>query len=236
MPVFQLTTEPIFPPPELAREDGLLAVGGDLSAERLRLAYSQGIFPWYAPGEPILWWAPSPRLVLFPAEFKKTRRLARIIRQGIFKTSFDQKFCQVMTCCAQTRLQKGEGTWIDNEMLAAYCKLHELGFAHSVECWQGDELVGGLYGVSLGTAFFGESMFSSVPNSSKVALSALVELLIGWDFKMIDCQIGTRHLMSMGAREIPAKDFYDQLADCLSRPPRRGSWSQGNIASIKERE
>lgn len=229
MPVFQLTNEPVFPPPQMARKDGLLAVGGDLLPERLIRAYSLGIFPWYAPGEPILWWAPTPRLVLFPGEFKRSRRLERIIRQGTFKISMDQNFRQVIASCADTRLQKGEETWIDSEMLQAYCTLHELGFAHSVECWHNGILAGGLYGISLGTVFFGESMFSSKANSSKIALATLVDRMLAWNFEMIDCQIGTRHLMSLGAREIPGDEFYPRLARCMREPTRRGIWQIDDI-------
>jgi len=208
----------------MAREDGLLAVGGDLSPERLIRAYSLGIFPWYTPGEPLLWWAPTPRLILFPSEFKKSRRLHRIIRQGTFEVSMDRNFRQMISACAETRLQNGEETWIDTDMLEAYCTLHDLGFAHSVECWQDGVLAGGLYGVSLGTAFFGESMFSSRANSSKVALATLVDQMLAWKFEMIDCQIGTRHLMSLGAREIPGDEFYALLAGCMNKPTRRGIW------------
>ena len=227
MPVFQLSDSLLFPPPALAREDGLLAVGGDLSVPRLLLAYQHGIFPWYSPGEPILWWSPDPRLVLFPAEFHLAKRLARTIRQQVFRLSFDTNFAQVIRACSQTRRKDGLGTWLDEEMIGAYCALHEQGYAHSVECWQNGALVGGLYGVALGTVFFGESMFSLAPDSSKVALAGLVERLKGWDFALIDCQVGTGHLQRLGAREISGEEFSSRLAQAVVRPSRVGQW--GNI-------
>jgi leucyl/phenylalanyl-tRNA--protein transferase len=224
MPVFQLSDNLLFPPPALAREDGLLAVGGDLSVERLLLAYQHGIFPWYSPGEPILWWSPNPRLVLFPEEFHLSKRLARTIRQQIFRVTFDTDFRRIIRACAETRRKEGEGTWLNEEMIEAYCRLHELGHAHSVECWQGEELAGGLYGVSLGAVFFGESMFSLVPDSSKVALAGLVDRLKGWDFELIDCQVGTGHLQRLGAREISGEEFSHRLAQAVARPIRQGKW------------
>jgi leucyl/phenylalanyl-tRNA--protein transferase len=225
MPVFQLSDTLLFPPPALAREDGLLAVGGDLSVPRLLLAYQHGIFPWYSPGEPILWWSPDPRLVLFPAEFHLAKRLARTIRQQIFSITFDTAFAQVIKACGQTRRKEGQGTWLDEEMIRAYCELHDQGYAHSVECWQNGELVGGLYGVALGAVFFGESMFSLVPDSSKVALAGLVERLQDWDFELIDCQVGTGHLQRLGAREISGAEFSTRLAEAVAKPSRLGSWN-----------
>jgi leucyl/phenylalanyl-tRNA---protein transferase len=222
MPVFQLSDELIFPPPRLARKDGLLAVGGDLAPERLLLAYRQGIFPWSSPGDPLLWWAPSPRLILEPAAFHLSRRLARETRRGTFTVTMDQTFREVIAACAAIREEKG--TWISPEMIEAYCRLHELGFAHSVECWQAGDLVGGLYGVALGRVFFGESMFSRVSNSSKVALAALCQQLAAWDFEMIDCQMKTPHLERLGAREIPGPEFSRRLARCVGEPARRGKW------------
>lgn len=213
-----------FPPPHLAREDGLLAVGGDLSASRLLLAYQVGIFPWYSPGEPILWWAPNPRLILFPHEFHLPRRLARTIRQNIFQVTMDQEFSKIITACAQIKRGQGKGSWIDTAMINAYTKLHELGYAHSVECWQNGKLVGGLYGVAIGAAFFGESMFSQVTDSSKVALAALVNRLLTWNFDLIDCQIGTKHLSRLGAYEIPAAEFYNLLRKSVRQPTYQGKW------------
>ena len=225
MPVFQLSDSLLFPPPALAEEDGLLAVGGDLSVPRLLLAYEQGIFPWYSLGEPILWWSPNPRLVLFPEEFHLAKRLARTIRQQVFGITFDTDFARVIRACGQTRRKEGQGTWLDEAMIEAYCQLHAQGHAHSVECWQSGELVGGLYGVSLGAVFFGESMFSLAPDSSKVALAALVELLKGWDFELIDCQVGTGHLQRLGAREITGAEFSTRLAQAMTRPSHQGKWS-----------
>jgi leucyl/phenylalanyl-tRNA--protein transferase len=224
MPVFQLSEKLLFPPPQLAREDGLLAVGGDLSEERLLLAYRQGIFPWYSPGDPILWWAPSPRLILVPEEFHLSRRLAREIRKGVFSVSMDTVFEQVIAACAAIRLEQGEPTWLTPEMIKAYCRLYTSGFAHSVECWQNGDLVGGLYGVSLGKVFFGESMFSRVSNSSKVAFAALARQLSVWEFDMIDCQMKTGHLVRLGAKEIPGVEFYRRLARSVAQETRRGKW------------
>ncbi|HCC54563.1 MAG TPA: leucyl/phenylalanyl-tRNA--protein transferase [Desulfobulbaceae bacterium] len=224
MPVFQLTDNLCFPPPALAREDGLLAVGGDLSVPRLLQAYQQGIFPWYSPNDPILWWSPNPRLVLIPQEFHLARRLTRTIRQQTFHITFDTNFAQVIIACAQTRRKEGQGTWIDEAMIMAYCQLHSQGYAHSVECWQDAELVGGLYGVSLGGIFFGESMFSLVPNSSKIALTTLVDRLKTWDFELIDCQIGTGHLQRLGAKEISGAEFSTRLTQALNKPTHRGQW------------
>ncbi|HIJ91149.1 MAG: leucyl/phenylalanyl-tRNA--protein transferase [Desulfobulbaceae bacterium] len=225
MPVFQLSDSLLFPPPSLAREDGLLAVGGDLSVPRLLLAYQHGIFPWYSPGDPILWWSPDPRLVLFPEEFHLAKRLARTIRQQIFRITFDHHFSGVIRLCAQLRLADGESTWLSSEMIEAYLELHAQGYAHSVECWQGEELVGGLYGVSLGAVFFGESMFSLAPDSSKVALAGLVDRLKGWDFELIDCQVGTGHLQRLGAREISGAEFSSRLERAMEKPTRKGRWN-----------
>ena len=224
MPVFQLDESISFPPPQMAREDGLLAVGGDLSPERLLLAYHLGIFPWYSQDEPILWWSPDPRLVIFPDDFHLSRSLAKTIRRKSFRVTFDKAFPEVIRNCAAIRQQQGEGTWISEEMIAAYCKLHELGYAHSVECWMGDELKGGLYGVSLGSVFFGESMFSLAPNGSKVALATLVKQLVLWEFDMIDCQIDSAHLQSLGAEEISGAEFGERLALSVDKPTLVGKW------------
>jgi leucyl/phenylalanyl-tRNA---protein transferase len=224
MPVFQLSAEIIFPPPQLAREDGLLAVGGDLSEERLLLAYRLGIFPWYSPGDPILWWAPSPRLILEPAAFHLSRRLAREIRKGVFRVTIDTAFTEVICACADIRLRQREGTWLAPEMIEAYCRLHRSGYAHSVECWQAGELAGGLYGVSLGRVFFGESMFSRIADSSKVALAVLCRQLAAWDFEMIDCQMKTSHLLKLGAKEIQEEEFRQRLVCAVNEPTRKGKW------------
>jgi leucyl/phenylalanyl-tRNA--protein transferase len=226
MPVFQLSEDTIFfPPPELAREDGLLAVGGDLSPQRLLLAYQMGIFPWYAEGDPILWWAPTPRLILRPQEFHLSRSLRRILTKGTFAFSMDTAFREVMCSCAEIRTEKQDPTWINQEMVEAYCALHELGYAHSLECRQGGVLVGGLYGVSVGGIFFGESMFSRVANSSKAALAVLADQLASWGFDCIDCQMKTDHLLSLGAIELPGDQFFSLLQRAILRPDRRGKWA-----------
>lgn len=207
MPIFQLTDAPVFPHPSLAEENGLLAVGGDLSLQRLLAAYSNGIFPWYSEGEPPLWWFTSPRLVIFPAEFKVSKRLARTLRNTNFQISFDQDFARVISSCAAVRKESGEGTWISTDMQKAYGKLHQAGYAHSVECWLDGELAGGLYGVKLGNVFFGESMFTKISNGSKAALVALVANLQQQGVALIDCQMTTSHLVTFGAREIEGSEF-----------------------------
>ena len=211
MPVFTLSKNLSFPPPHLAIKEGLLAVGGDLSVERLLLAYRSGIFPWYSPGEPILWWSPDPRLVLYPDELRTSKSLRKVIKRKSFRITFNQDFDAVIQACAEAKRTYGEGTWITDEMKTAYCTLHRKGYAHSVEAWQGERLVGGLYGISIGRVFFGESMFSRVSNSSKVAFVTLVENLERLKFKLIDCQVRTDHLVRFGAREIPRKLFLEQV-------------------------
>ena len=224
MPVFQLTDKLTFPPAELAEKNGLLAIGGDLSPERLILAYRNGIFPWYSEGDPILWWSPAPRLVIFPDEFKIPKRLSRQIRRKDFTVTMDLEFRKVITACAKTDNRLEKGTWITNEMLEAYCILHNMGYAHSVECWHEEELAGGLYGISLGKIFFGESMFSKRSNSSKIALVHLVHKLQDWNFDLIDCQMKTAHLMQFGAREIPGVHFQKLLEKNISYPDQTGKW------------
>lgn len=231
MPVFRLIDELLFPSPELA-ENGLLAVGGDLSEARVLLAYRMGIFPWYSPGQPILWWSPDPRLVLFPADFHVPKRLGRVLRSGQFTVTFDRAFRRVIDGCASAPRPEQDGTWITPEMTTAYCRLHRAGYAHSVECWEQGELAGGLYGISLGGSFFGESMFSKVPNASKVALARLVERLRLWRFDLIDCQVPSAHLIRLGAQEIRRGDFLDLLRASLSGATRLGRWSlKGNDAA-----
>jgi len=224
MPVFLLSDELEFPPTHLASEGGLLAVGGDLSPDRLLLAYGRGIFPWYAEDEPILWWSPDPRLVLFPDHIIISKSLQRTVRKAVFQVTMDRAFEQVIRSCARIRLQSGESTWIVEEMIRAYCRLHEEGFAHSVEAWYEGELAGGLYGVSLGGCFFGESMFTRVSNASKVAFVYLVRQLSGWLFTLVDCQVTTAHLTRFGAVEIPRSGFIDLLNQSLNAPTRRGRW------------
>jgi len=225
MPVYQLSEDLVFPSPYLASKEGLLAIGGDLSLNRLLLAYSNGIFPWYSEGEPILWWSPDPRLVLYPAELKVSRSLKKIIKQNAFEITMDRAFEEVITECARVRLENGEGTWIVADMIQAFCRLHESGLAHSVEVWQDNRLAGGLYGMSLGGCFFGESMFTRITNASKVALVALVKHLRPLGFALIDCQITTAHLTRFGAREISRSRYLDELAGALKTPTLRGNWS-----------
>jgi len=224
MPVYMLSRNSPFPSPERA-EDGLLAIGGDLSEPRLLSAYAQGIFPWYSKGEPILWWSPDPRLVLFPDEFTVTRRFERTLRAGKFHIAFDTAFPDVIRACAAIPRPGQDGTWITPEMINAYCRLHRAGYAHSVETWFDGELAGGLYGVSLGKCFFGESMFSLRPDASKTALAALVARARQWDFAFIDCQVETPHLERMGARNIPRHDFLRLLREALRHDTQRGRWA-----------
>ena len=225
MPVYLLSEALVFPSPQLARREGLLAIGGDLSQERLLLAYRMGIFPWYSADEPIMWWSPDPRLVLYPSEFRVSRSLKKTIRKKVFDLTVDEAFESVINACARSRTKADEGTWIVEDMIAAYCRLHESGLAHSVEAWQDGKLVGGLYGVSLGKCFFGESMFTHISNASKVALVALVEHLQALEFSLIDCQISTPHLLSFGAQEIPRIRFLGELEQALKCPTLEGKWS-----------
>lgn len=224
MPVFLLSDTIEFPTPHLASEDGLLAVGGDLSQERLLLAYRMGIFPWFSNNEPILWWSPDPRLVLYPHEIKISKTLRKIIKKDVFNVTIDLAFNEVINQCAQVRVQKNEGTWIVRDMIDAYCNLHEAGFAHSVEVWHQGDLAGGLYGVSLGKCFFGESMFTRISNASNVGLAKLVDHLKELSFDMIDCQVPTEHLTRFGARQIPRIRFLNQLEKSLKAPTQKGKW------------
>lgn len=214
-----------FPSAHLASPQGLLAIGGDLRADRLLEAYRQGIFPWYNDGQPILWWSPDPRTVLFPGKLVVSRSLKKTLRKRPFMITLDRDFFGVMRGCAGPRRQNPEGgTWITPEMLHAYSELHRLGHAHSVEAWRDGELVGGLYGVSLGGVFFGESMFSLVTDASKVAFVHLVRQLQAWGCSLIDCQLTTAHLLRFGAEEIPRRRFLSLLADALTLPDRLGPW------------
>ncbi|MCE5335351.1 MAG: leucyl/phenylalanyl-tRNA--protein transferase [Desulfobacteraceae bacterium] len=215
MPVYRLTDRLVFPHPSLADPGGLLAVGGDLSAGRLLLAYANGIFPWYSEPSPILWWSPDPRLVLFPDELRVSHSLRRVLRKGVFSVTVDAAFEQVIDACAFVRTSRGGETWITPEMIDAYVQLHRLGYAHSVESWRDGELAGGLYGIALGRAFFGESMFMRVTDASKVAFVHLVELAQERGFCFIDCQTTTSHLQNFGAREIPRSEFLIRLSLAL---------------------
>jgi leucyl/phenylalanyl-tRNA--protein transferase len=214
MPVYQLPDEIVFPPVEYAMESGLLAIGGDLSPARLLAAYREGIFPWYSSGEPILWWSPDPRFVLFPHELHVSRSMRRLLKKGSFRISFDECFRGVIAACGQSRPGQ-DGTWITSAMQEAYITLHEMGYAHSVEVWHEGTLVGGLYGVSLGRSFFGESMFSTMANASKAALITLVSRLQGLGFDLIDCQVESPHLASLGARAVSRRDFCALLKESL---------------------
>jgi leucyl/phenylalanyl-tRNA--protein transferase len=225
MPVFLLSKDSTaLPPPYYARDDGLLAVGGDLSRKRLLKAYKMGIFPWFSEGDPILWWSPDPRLVLYPDEFHISQSLKKLLRKDAFQVTFDQAFHDVIISCAQIRSPKRKGTWIVPAMIDAYCDLHKAGYAHSVEVWHESTIVGGLYGVATGRLFSGESMFSFVSNASKVALVFLILQLKKMSFHCIDCQVKTDHLVRFGAREIPRARFLKELADAQNHPTIRGPW------------
>lgn len=202
-----------FPPVEAANPDGLLAFGGDLSTERLKKAYSRGIFPWYDASQPVLWWSPDPRMVLFPQDLKISKSMKQLLKKDVFKISFDEAFPEVIKACASAKRDGQEGTWITREMQQAYIQLHKEGWAQSVEVWQEDELVGGLYGINLKDkgVFCGESMFTRKSNASKFAFIKLVEQLQKQKYRLIDCQIYTPHLENLGAREIPRKEFLKYL-------------------------
>lgn len=207
----------------MSEPNGLLAFGGDLSIERLIAAYERGIFPWYSKHEPILWWSPNPRSIIIPNEFKPSRSLRKKIRKNEYQITLDQSFHEVIKNCAAPR-KYCDGTWITEEMMEAYLQLHQFGIAHSVEAWKDNKLVGGLYGVSLGKAFFGESMFSSATDASKVCLAYLIEQLKLWNFELIDCQVNSEHMESLGAREIPRNEFMDFLSSHCSGQTKQGKW------------
>lgn len=213
-----------FPSAELAEKDGLLAIGGDLSPLRLLNAYGNGIFPWFNEGEPILWWSLDPRLVIRPGEMKVSKSLRHTLNSGKFTVHIDTNFRSMMEHCAGTPREGQDGTWITHEMVEAYCKLHELGFAHSFETYLDDQLVGGLYGVAIGKAFFGESMFHTVTDASKVAFYHLHQFLKNHGFKLIDCQQETDHLKSLGAYPIPRKDYLSELETLVTEPSLVSSW------------
>ena len=223
MTIYRLNDDVVFPPAEEAEPSGLLAVGGDLRPERLLLAYRSGIFPWYDE-PPILWFSPDPRMVLDPADVHVSRRLERTLRQGRFRFTLDRDFEAVIRHCAAADRGDGAGTWITADMIDAYCRLHELGFAHSCETWAEGELAGGIYGVSIGGAFCGESMFHLVRDASKAAFVTLSRQLATWDFPLFDCQLHTEHLATLGAREIPRRDFLTRLDAACRLPTRRGPW------------
>lgn len=222
-------TTSMFPPVEHASPEGLLAIGGDLSSRRLLDAYRHGIFPWYSAGQPILWWSPDPRAVLYPGDFRISRSLGKTLQKNTFAVTFDHDFEAVIRACAEPRLIGGSpssGTWITREMNSAYVELHRAGYAHSVEAWSGTTLVGGLYGVAMGRAFFGESMFHRVTDASKVALAGLVKLLKHWKFRFIDCQLPSGHVISLGAVEIPRTRFLEELDAALKHPDPAFQWTE----------
>ena len=230
VPIFKLDERLQFPPPDLA-DDGLLAVGGDLRPERLVLAYSHGIFPWYEEGLPILWHSPDPRMVLEADRLHVPKSLRKVVRRGEYRIAYDTAFRAVIEACAATPRPDQDGTWITREMVRAYCQLHELGLAHSIEAWRGRDLVGGLYGVSLGGAFFGESMFAHAPDASKVAFVTVVEQLREKGITLVDCQVYTDHLARFGAEEWPRARYLSALSRALRRPTWRGRWTSVEAAA-----
>jgi len=229
MPVFELDERMLFPPVELAEGNGIIAVGGDLSVERLIAAYGSGIFPWFSEGDPIIWWSPDPRFVLFTNELRVSRSMRQTLRRGIFELTIDRCFESVIRSCGEPRPNQ-DGTWITDEMVNAYIELHRQGFAHSVEAWKDGELAGGLYGVSLGRCFFGESMFTRENNASKAAFIHLVNVLLAKGFHLIDCQVYTSHLESLGARMVPRKQFMDLLSKELRYDTISGDW--GSLMAV----
>ena len=230
MPIYLLGDDPeAFPPPERADRSGLLAVGGDLRPERLLAAYSRGIFPWYSEGQPLLWHSPEPRFVLEPSRLYVGKSLRKTLRRSPYRLSWDTAFAQVIDACAAMPRPGQDGTWITAEMREAYVALHRLGYAHSMEAWEGERLVGGFYGVSLGAAFFGESMFALAPDASKVAFATAVERFGDWGFAFVDCQVETDHLARFGAEGWPRRRFLEALARALAAPTRRGSWTEAGV-------
>jgi len=217
----------IFPDPRDSSNEGLVAFGGDLDPNRVLSAYKMGIFPWYSNGDPILWWSPDPRFVLYPEDLKISRSLKKTLKKDIFKIKIDTNFSEVIRNCGTVKRKDQEGTWILPEIIEVFTKLHEKGFAHSIEVYKEDKLVGGLYGLSLGAAFFGESMFSKVSDASKVALVKLVEISKKFGFDFIDCQVPSEHLKRMGAIEISRDRFLDELEIALQKPGKIGKWELG---------
>ncbi|MEZ4250883.1 MAG: leucyl/phenylalanyl-tRNA--protein transferase [Polyangiales bacterium] len=227
MPVYLLGEDIAFPPAELANRDGVVAVGGDFRPERLLLAYRSGIFPWPVEGMPLLWFSPDPRFVLDLREVHVGRSLRKEMRRSPYRITFDQAFDEVLAGCADTPRPGQTGTWITDELFEGYSRMHRLGYAHSVEAWQGDRLVGGLYGIALGRAFFGESMFAHAPDASKIAFATLCGNLRARDFLFVDCQVHTEHLERFGAKEIPRKRFLRWLLEALEAPTKPGAWEMG---------
>ncbi|MDB4991271.1 MAG: Leucyl/phenylalanyl-tRNA--protein transferase [Myxococcaceae bacterium] len=224
MPIYMLTDELRFPPPEGASDEGIVAVGGDFRPERLLLGYAQGIFPWPSEGLPLVWFSPDPRFVLPPKGAHIPRSLKKQLRRQTYTVRFDTAFDRVIRACAEARRPGQRGTWITSELDDGYHRLHELGFAHSIEAWNGDRLVGGLFGVGLGRVFFGESMFALEADASKVAFAMLLAQLSAWNFALVDCQVHTEHLERFGAEEWPRERFLDALRASVGSETRRGSW------------
>ncbi len=224
MPVYHILDGDPFPATRLAEPDGLLAYGADVSPERLLKAYPLGIFPWYNEGQPPLWWAPHERCVLFPELMHCSKSLKRVIRQNKYEIRMDTAFDQVVQACGHVGASRADGTWLNQELKASFSELHAMGLAHSVEAWKGGELVGGLYGISIGAMFFGESMFASSPDASKVALFHLCQYMIDEGMDLIDCQIPNDHLISLGAQLLPRQEFYPQLEESVNKMTRLGPW------------
>ncbi len=218
MPLFRLTDDLVFPPSDLAEEDGLLAIGGDLSLSRLLLAYSSGLFPWSNAGDPLLWWSPDPRCIFEPGGMRVSRSLAKTLRQVRYQVTYNKAFERVIETCARLRIEAGTGTWINAGLHQAFVELHRLGYAHSVECWQDGALVGGLYGLCLGRCFFGESMFHLKRDASKVVLLHLVNRAEELGFELVDCQLSNEHLLSLGASLIARSEFLQRLVKGGVRP------------------
>jgi leucyl/phenylalanyl-tRNA--protein transferase len=225
LPYLNETSSIHFPPVSSATPEGIVAVGGNLSPGVLLSAYRQGIFPWFSEGDPILWWSPDPRCVLFPGELHVSRSMQKLLRKNRFRVSLDTGFSSVIDGCRTAPRRGQRGTWITGAMRDAYVELHELGFAHSVEVWDGGMLCGGMYGVSLGSCFFGESMFSRVQNASKIALIQFFRLMEERGIELLDCQVHSPHLESLGARQIPRREFMDLLRGCLEHKTMRGNWT-----------
>lgn len=224
MPVYRLIDDLVFPHPSLAEPSGLLAIGGDLSVDRLLQAYANGIFPWFSEEDPIMWWSPDPRMILFPNELKVSKSLRQTLRNKDYEIRFDEDFQSTIKACANSPRPGQPGTWITNDMMKAYIDLHNKGYAHSVEVYIDNNLVGGLYGVSIGAAFFGESMFFKIRDASKIALWHLVDKITEWDFKFIDAQMDTDHLKRLGARTLPKESFLNLLNEALKFPSVIGKW------------
>ncbi|MDR0672474.1 MAG: leucyl/phenylalanyl-tRNA--protein transferase [Zoogloeaceae bacterium] len=234
MPLPWLEARTPFPPPDAAQPDGLLAASRELTPSRLLDAYHKGIFPWFSAGDPVLWWSPDPRAVLFPAEFRLSRSLGKTLRRGGFRVRLDTAFSRVMNACATIPRPGQDGTWITAEIQSAYIALHRMGWAHSVETWrvdaEGEVLIGGLYGVAIGRAFYGESMFARCPDASKIAFAHLIRYLCQHEFELLDCQVRTRHLFSLGAREIPRAQFIERLSRLTAQAAPPGRWPEDGAA------